>query len=252
MLAGCCVAHKRGCRTVELSSQALGAYQVTRDPFLSVPLTVKGLNIRPLSSLQVPLALDVCLRSVERAGALGLHERLCEAFLVVSGYCQSPSPNTSVTQVLPDFLSAIRGRLSGAGGAVAGSLPPVVVHVRGGDALLPVNRDRYALSENYYRAAIARFGGEALVFSDDASHAESLLIALGPHGWRYAPSRTGEDYLLACMSAEGPLVLSRSTLSFWGGMLSTCKEVFIPADYPRSWRRLLTAAGKTKLRTEEF
>lgn len=235
---------------MELSSEALRVYQVTRDPFLTAPLTVKGVSVRPLSPQRVPPALDFGLRAIERAGALALHERLCEAFGAVSGYCQSPRMSRALTDVLPEFLAAIRRRLLDGSGTVAGSLPAVVVHVRGGDALLPANRERYGLPEDYYRAAIARLEGAALVFSDDTPHAESLLTALSPHEWHYAPSHTGEDYLLACMSATGALVLSRSTLSFWGGMLSSCEEVYIPVDYPRVWRELLVAAGKTRLRTE--
>lgn len=60
-------------------------------------------------------------------------------------------------------------------------------------------------------------------------------------------SKEGEDYLLAAMNAD-VMVLSRSTLSFWAGMLSTAATILIPFDYPAVWTELLFMAGKSSVK----
>jgi hypothetical protein len=246
ILRGYCVAAERHAATLKLSDAALESYAMARRSFLSTEHRWGAVTLSPTQEVVQPW-VDVPLRACERMGLLRLHQRLMYFSGVVAGYCQDMPVSPALTEILPTVLDGIRSHLVAETGGHHPVGPATVIHMRGGDALLPENRARYSLPPDYYHAVMVRGCCAAQVFSDDQAYAETLLQQLSAPDWRYVESRRGEDYLLAALRAE-VMVLSRSTLSFWAGMLSPAATILIPEDYPASWIDLLSAAGKARVK----
>lgn len=248
ILGGYRVAAVRGVRVVKVSVAALDSYEVARRPFLETTQHWGEVTLNPTREVAPPW-FDIPLRICERMKLYGLHKALMQFSGVVAGYCQDMPNGPELTANLPALLRDIRAYT--AVGPMQSTSGETIVHIRGGDALLPENRTRYALPHDYYQAVVASGCNLASVFSDDQAYSEAFLQELSTAEWRYVISRRGEDYLRAALSAE-VLVLSRSTLSFWGGMLSSARTIFIPEGYPASWLHLLSLAGKADIRVVSY
>lgn len=228
---------------ISLFSGALGSYASKRDSFFKIDATLGGLVLSDCLK-EAPL-LWGGMRLVEKMGLYRLHLRMMTRWRSVAGYCQNmPSEHFSSESVL-NFRSALRGYLLQGSSVARQRLPTMggVLHVRGGDALLPENASRYSVSVAYYVKVASEIEGMVYVFSDDERYAKELLDTISNPNFQYICSERGEEYLCAALGAPR-MVLSKSTLSFWAGMLSEAEELVIPASYPSGWIALLRLTGK--------
>jgi len=231
-------------RRIALFCGDLGAYDVARLPFLKNETVWAGVTILP-SNKPLPKFLQRVLRLIERLGFHSLHQAAMAECHLVSGYCQEPTFSGRSAVVVQEFRRALRSHLTENFPQFA--LAPrveCVIHIRGGDALLPENRRRYALPVSYYEDAFRVVSGSPDVFSDDPIYAKSVMAIAASPNCAYLESSQGEHYLAHAMDAE-MMVLSRSTLSFWAGFLSDATRTYVPRTYPAAWVKLLELTGKS-------
>lgn len=251
ILSGLLLASRLGVTQVRLSTAALGHYAMSREAFVSEPLVCADIELSPTDEVPARL-IELMLRAVERVGWYGLHARLMSHSGVVAGYCQHVQVCEGSVRWIHLLREVMHARLASRdiGLPREQAILPVALHIRGGDALLPENANRYALSAAYYRQVSALGLGDVGVFSDDPGHARCVMSDVGDPSWRYVDTRCAEDYLAAAMQAQ-VMVLSRSTLSFWAGLLSPAESMVIPLDYPRVWVDWFTSLGKSMVVVED-
>ncbi|WP_373427709.1 alpha-1,2-fucosyltransferase [Arthrobacter sp. B2I5] len=141
------------------------------------------------------------------------------------GYWQSPS---RVGEVLADMRASMCGALPPIQGGTIG------IHVRRGDYVA----NDMILSPNYYRIALKSLvaangldvkSTRITVFSDDVAWCQRELQFDFPVV--YSPPRDTRDDFLSLLSSDY-LVLSRSTFSWWAGVLPDRPRQHVISPYP--------------------
>jgi hypothetical protein len=234
---------------VELFGDSLNAYAIARPPLVNHRTTLANVIFSP-SDIPPPGITQLFLRVLERIGLNSLHFLLMRKTNVVAGYCQHPPDINTSSDLITEFRIVVQEHLKKRFHDYLPHQPiKCLVHIRGGDALLPENAKRYSLPVEYYKNAFELITRPATVFSDDKEYALSVLESSSAIDAEYIDSFAGEQYIAYAIDANS-VVLSRSTLSFWAGFLSNARMIYLPKSYPIEWAQMLVLGGKSVIRLD--
>jgi hypothetical protein len=119
---------------------------------------------------------------------------------------------------------------------------PIVMHVRRGDYTLKINEDLGVLSSDYFIGAVEKARSESLavdseiwVFSDSIDEAKKDFGDDGKN-FRYikSPASSSAAETMMLMASGQANIISNSTFSYWGALLSGHDRVIAPADWYKS------------------